>query len=273
MDAQKTLASRVFDFEDQQRFAAISGDHNPLHLDPVVARRTQAGAPVVHGVHLLLWALDVLAASLDRPPLLRKLRAQFSAFVYLAETVTLRRIDDSDKVARLELYVYDTLVARVVAEFGASNGKSSLEGVLPRIAQPREPLEPDFEAMASCSGQLQFVAPPETVASHFPYAARWLGASRIAALCASTNVVGMIVPGRHSIFAGLSVAPSEPASGDVLKFRVSATDARFRLVRTAIEGGGFAGSIVSGGSNRPHSRASRRSARSSRVMSSRAARR
>ena len=36
----------------------------------------------------------------------------------------------------------------------------------------------------------------------FPAAAEWLGARRIAALAASTNLVGMVCPGRHSVFEG-----------------------------------------------------------------------
>ena len=34
-----------------------------MHMDKVAARRTQAGAPVVHGVHLTLWTLDTLIAA------------------------------------------------------------------------------------------------------------------------------------------------------------------------------------------------------------------
>ena len=32
-----------------------------MHLDAIKARRTQGGVQVVHGIHLLLWALDVFA--------------------------------------------------------------------------------------------------------------------------------------------------------------------------------------------------------------------
>ena len=52
------VASRVYSQADQARFAALSGDLNPIHVDPVIARRTGAGALVVHGVHNLLWCLD-----------------------------------------------------------------------------------------------------------------------------------------------------------------------------------------------------------------------
>ena len=55
------LTSRTFTEADQMRFADVSGDRNPMHLDALKARRTQAGVPVVHGVHLLLWALDAAA--------------------------------------------------------------------------------------------------------------------------------------------------------------------------------------------------------------------
>ena len=71
---------------DQERFADVSGDHNPMHLDAILARRTLAGAPMVHGVHLLLWTLDALAANHPRPPRLRSFRARFDRFVYVEES-------------------------------------------------------------------------------------------------------------------------------------------------------------------------------------------
>src|SRR5271163_3454397 len=50
--------SKIFTVTDQARFAALTGDFNPMHMDPIAARRTPAGAPVVHGIHTLLWLLD-----------------------------------------------------------------------------------------------------------------------------------------------------------------------------------------------------------------------
>src|SRR4051812_6166239 len=56
--AAKPMRTRRFTTEDQTAFAKLSGDYNPLHLDPVLARRMIYGGPVVHGIHCLLWALD-----------------------------------------------------------------------------------------------------------------------------------------------------------------------------------------------------------------------
>src|SRR5262249_51795780 len=55
---------------------------------------------------------------------------------------------------------------------------------------------------------------------------------------------GMICPGLHSIFAGLSVETyAESQTPDTLAFRVTETDPRFRMVLHEIAGGGLAGTL------------------------------
>jgi hypothetical protein len=71
------LASRTFTEADQIRFAGVSGDRNPMDLDAIKARRTQAGVQVVHCVHVLLWSLDVLAREELRRSSVLRLKANF----------------------------------------------------------------------------------------------------------------------------------------------------------------------------------------------------
>src|SRR5215831_11516401 len=40
----------VFTFEEVETFARLSGDTNPVHLDPAFARATSLRRPVVHGM-------------------------------------------------------------------------------------------------------------------------------------------------------------------------------------------------------------------------------
>ena len=58
-----SFEQRIYTLADQHAFAAFSGDSNVMHVDPLAARRTQAGAAAVHGVHNFLWAMDQIAAA------------------------------------------------------------------------------------------------------------------------------------------------------------------------------------------------------------------
>ncbi|HEY1735060.1 MAG TPA: MaoC family dehydratase [Methylovirgula sp.] len=53
--------------DDLRRYAAVSGDDNPIHLDPALAQRAGLPGPPVHG--MLLMASFVPALALWRPDL------------------------------------------------------------------------------------------------------------------------------------------------------------------------------------------------------------
>ena len=52
------LFSHQFDLREQELFASLSGDFNPIHLDQVASRRLMYGHIVVHGIHLTLKGID-----------------------------------------------------------------------------------------------------------------------------------------------------------------------------------------------------------------------
>jgi hypothetical protein len=242
------LAQREFSFSDQKLFASISGDHNPMHLDALQARRTQAGAPVVHGINLLLWALDCMAkAQPDLPPLCG-LRAHFNKFVYLDECVEVALTKQGPSGARLNIFVGGASRSKINLTFGYT-----VEGCPGWSASSLElepfspvPLNLSFEQMSGRSGRISFQMTPEDTMAHFPAAARWLGTRRIAALAASSHLVGMVCPGLHSIYSELSISACvESIPQDFLAFRVTETDPRFRSVDQEIVGGGLTGTVYS----------------------------
>ena len=81
-----TLASRTFDADDQVLFAGLTGDFNPIHMDPIAARRTQAGAAVVHGIHAILWALDKLVELGSITEQIVSLKVQFTNFIHVGKS-------------------------------------------------------------------------------------------------------------------------------------------------------------------------------------------
>ena len=71
------MDTRRFTLDDQMAFADLSGDHNPLHVDPIAARRLLFGAPAVHGIHGLLWGMDRWLRTGDETIGLRSVKATF----------------------------------------------------------------------------------------------------------------------------------------------------------------------------------------------------
>lgn len=238
------LAERVFSLADQAWFASASGDCNPMHVDPVQARRTQAGAPVVHGIHLLLWSLDSLAsAHADLPPL-RRLRAQFQSFVFVNEPVEVELAQKSETGVRLVIVVVGSLRSKVRIDFGqqADSSPEWAAQTLTPVAPTPEPLNLTLEEMSNRSGRFPVRMSPQQAVDMFPRATRWLGARQVAALAATTELVGMICPGLHSIYSELEVSSCDsPSLEKSLAYRVTDTDARFRSVDLEIVTSSFSG--------------------------------
>ena len=62
---QVTSVKRVFDQDDFDRFAALSGDDNPIHVDAEFAARTAFGKTVAHGMLLYGVVCGVLGTRLS----------------------------------------------------------------------------------------------------------------------------------------------------------------------------------------------------------------
>jgi 3-hydroxybutyryl-CoA dehydratase len=55
--------SRMVTQEGIRRYAAASGDHNPLHVDEEYARTTPFGGTIAHGMLVLAYLSEMMAAA------------------------------------------------------------------------------------------------------------------------------------------------------------------------------------------------------------------
>lgn len=71
-----------------RRFADVSGDHNPLHLDPGFAAKTRFGRPIAHGALIMSLVSALLGERLPGPgAIYLSQTASFKAPVYVGDTV------------------------------------------------------------------------------------------------------------------------------------------------------------------------------------------
>lgn len=214
------MTRAVVDAGAQAAFVALSGDANPLHTDELAARRLPFGRVAVHGVHLALLAVDAWAASTGRSP--ARVRATFRHPVGVGDAIDVE-VDGADAP---EAPVRLLVGGRVVADVRV--GAGGVAGVDLRATPPAG--EPDVHAWADLAGRAAGLAgstaltgDPGAIAAHFPHVPPRL----VAALLALTRIVGMRVPGLHSMLSSIDVTV---ADGDDLVYAVDSLDERFSKV-------------------------------------------
>jgi acyl dehydratase len=244
---EESVGSRLFTTVDQSEFARLSGDNNPMHMDEIAARRTPAGAPVVHGMHVVIWALELIAKNHLVSSIIG-VNARFARFVYLDNLVEIRLVQRTQTVVRFEVVTQGQIAAFATIALSHGNQKPSDACIAPDAPEISvingSPNKPTFEELSGSSGRL-----PQTMCDgldqHFPHVAKIITAKRLCGLAQLSNLVGMISPGLHSIFAGFSVDfVEDAASPSGLRFRVTSTDERFRMVRMDVAGSGLVGKVT-----------------------------
>ena len=236
----RALASRTFSLDDQTAFAKLSSDFNPMHLDRSFARRTQVGAPVVHGIHTLAWAANTVLRAF--PIKVANIRAGFLQPLYLDEQATIRIRNRTDGRIEFEVVAADTAVASI--KLSSEPGKSVIGAPLARSAplQMSEPANLRFEELAGQTGTVA-IADGDT-GPQFPALIEAIGLSGLKALLATSQIVGMACPGLHSLFAGLDINfDAENNQETALAYAVRKTDPRFRSLQIDISGYGAVGRL------------------------------
>jgi len=232
---------RTFSLEDQRRFADLSGDANPVHVDPIAARRLLFGGPVVHGMHTVFWLLDAWLKDVSRPIVLERCKAQFRQHVAIGDEVIARQEGRSDASIRLLAESATGVAASLRIEWTASDTKMRQFEYAKPVAEPCRVL--DFEQAIHASGEVALGYDRAQLASLLARIERFVPAHQVATLLAATRIVGMRCPGFHSLFAGfeLRFEASEPATQ--LRYRVARHDPRFRALELELEGMGMSGRL------------------------------
>jgi len=86
---QRASVSKTITAADIRTFAAVTGDHNPLHLDEAFAGRSRFGRPIAHGILVAGVISAALGTALPGPGAIYLSQAlKFLRPVYPGDTVT-----------------------------------------------------------------------------------------------------------------------------------------------------------------------------------------
>ena len=237
------VLTRAFTAEDQVAFAELSGDYNPLHLDPVLARRLIFGRQVVHGLHALLWSLDSCLEPRTEPMELTTVRANFQAGIGVGETVRCRVTEPDDLGIAIQLETDGTPAAWFEVTWKVSRQSDNVI-VPPANTKSTRCQEHTFADVAVASGDIDLYIDRDLASGLFPNIVRLLPQVQLAALLATTRLVGMECPGHRSIYASLHLDYVTDKTGQPrLNYHVADCNERLALISMDVQGPGVKGRI------------------------------
>ena len=236
------LHQRVFVHEDQKRFAEVSGDNNPLHVDPIQARRMLFGKPVVHGVHLLMWALDSLLATTTDNCRIRSLTASFRKPVFPGEQVTIESMPGTGNSVGLNITSFGETKANFEVEFRKTQTiPSKSHSVNSEVPPPSEPGVLTGNNLPPREGSLPLHLPQDEYRHLFPNLAHRIESAQASALLSISRLAGVVF---RAIEYEIQLSDNSSATGSNLDYWVTAFDDRMQRLSIAVESPNLAGTML-----------------------------
>lgn len=232
------MAQLTIDAVAHAAFAVLSGDANPIHTDPMHARRSAYGAPIAHGAHVALAALGALGARMQDGAALTALQVKFQAPVYPGDPLTSTWGDLGQRGWGCEIDAAGRRALSMTVDTIAWTGVDR-DFHAPAIETPIERTDFTPRQLESidlaCDTKALMALHPGLKA--FP-------ASQLCMIVTLSRLIGMRCPGLYSIWADLKLRFEAPlVTAERLDWFISAFDARFGHVAISTTGAGASADV------------------------------
>lgn len=227
----KVLKSIEFDIKDQKDFARFSGDYNPMHIDEVSARRFLFGKPVVHGINIVLNALDAWASIHKRKFHLSIVQGKFLKPVFLNEEVIIK-FHKNENTYTLQIVSQNSVCSSLLFELKSKHSEDN-DFIIDEFPEEKMPMKHTLESIKGLNGDTSLYLKKKFLKKLFPNLYIYSGFSQIASLLSSSRIVGMYCPGMNSVYSSFSFSFNEKFSKIIFKLDKSN---RFGFVSIVIDG-------------------------------------
>lgn len=225
---------------DSEHFARLSGDFNRQHLEPLSARRLPFGRTVVHGIHTLLSGLEAIARSKTTEFSLGRITVSFVEPIFQNEEFYITFAEQDGRISGAVRKQNGAIACNFSSELrlGKTFPAQSKDGQVYTWREPTELSSADLQ-------KAQYTDEPclntELFEKLFPHLGKFFDIRQAGLLLMSTRVVGMEIPGEHSIFKFLSLSFSGTSKS--VSFDVERFDTKTSLCSIRVAGDGISGVV------------------------------
>ena len=189
------ILKRKFTLDDQNEFARLSGDYNPLHVDIIKARRLVFGDIAVHGIHSLIWAVDHWLEDKKHPVKILSLKSVFIRAISLNQELQYFLISDQNNICEIELKQGEILVTKIKINWEYSSDKQDDRFLLFNYPPKHVPNTLTIEEIKDKNGEIDLYINTQEIKNLFPNISLRLSTLQTSVIINTTRLVGMECPG------------------------------------------------------------------------------
>ena len=189
--------NKTFDLDDQNWFAEVSGDFNPIHIDEIESRKLHSGGILVHGIHTVTWALDCFFRKKPEIKLIN-LKTKFFKPIYLNQKlfIVFENVNSSKHI--IKVYDKELLVSIILESTDISFG-DNIRDCKHQFDFPKEfKYNNDTNAISISLSK-------EMILNKYPFICNSVGLEIVSNIVGLSRLVGMECPGLNSLFVGFSI--------------------------------------------------------------------
>lgn len=194
------LSKKIFNIRDQKKFASLSGDYNPIHINQIEARKSLVGNIIVHGINTFLWSLEYFIK--QKESIYTSFKINFLYPLSIGDSVELYWNEEKKEL------IIKNIKGIVFCSIKCSKKKKSVDSlsIIPRknkVLMNPVKLEPtDLKKKVL----IKFNTGNKNYAKKlFPNLSNKLGEDIVYEIAGLSSIVGMYIPGLKSLFIGLEL--------------------------------------------------------------------
>ncbi len=236
----------------QLLFSNFSGDFNPVHTDPMYARRSMYGEQVVHGINTLLLAINYFAKTLKNNFQINKIDVKFLKPIFLDTKFDFKIISNEKNNAEIHILSNDAICTKIKLQFYYTKNAFKYKNFYKTRPKKTNPKIFSYEKSKNICQSIEITYDYEDLLKIYPYLLQKLNNYQIGVILSLTRLVGMNCPGLNSLFSSFNINFKEKLVIDnKLNYSLKNYDDRFSLFDIKIYSESFEGSVIA--FNRPSS--------------------
>ena len=234
------MYKKKFNNNDQLNFSKITGDSNPIHLDKSYAKNTLFQGIVVHGLNLVVWALEKSISSKIKD--IKRIKINFLNFVSLNEEVFVKKIKNSNK--KIQLIIKSKKERKIIIENFISNEKISFQKNHHTLENKKKN-SLKRKNMKRIKGFLFLQRNKNYIKKIYTKINNAAAIEKIVRLISISRLVGVQLNNNPGVLSSIDLSFQNTSLKNKIYFKVKKFVKKFSFCELEVEGNGIKGSIES----------------------------